>query len=1138
MKKLKVYKCMKKNDHNSRRMLDHLSKRVETVKFMLVLLGCLAGFPICAENTTISIMQQLEHRETTIIDIFKLIETETDYVFLYSEEIRSELGKRVIPSKTSGSIEEILNPLFASTPLTYQVNDKQVVVKRKSIPAPSFPGTQQQKRIITGIVVDTFKEPLIGVSVAVKGTKKGAVTDAEGHFEIENLPENAILVISYVGYITQEIPLKEMKHIAITLREDTQMLDDVVIIGYGASSARKVNNAVTKVSTETIKNMSVSNMASALSGLGRGLIIKQTGGGPGWDIPTVSIRGGGEPLYVIDGIISTKNDFARLSSSDVEDITLLKDAGATAVYGSRAADGVVLVTTKNPKGNKISYSNNFSWATPTVNPGRMNSYEYVSFCNKIADATGVARPYTDDAVANYLSGTDPNYGSTIYWDEVFKSYAPSQRHNLTLQGVEETVKYVLSLNYQTAKSKYRVSDAHYQDIYSVLGKIGKHYKEIGIKIDAKLAATIRDYKSTPFDYGTIFGHTNKKLPILNPFNSQGHYKQIDGIYNPFYLVDPANGYQRIKDNVFTGTVTASWDLPWIEGLQVGLTGNYGINFSHNKNFKSLQPFYDDNDQPIYQEKPSLSESKNNYNNWTIQTYINYKKKIDEHNLEAALYYEAYEYKSWDLSASRKDYTSDVIDQLFFGPQAGLTNSGSANESARLAYIGRLAYDYNDKYLISGSFRYDASERFRPEDRWGLFPSVSLGWRISKESFTESLFEKLKISNLKLRFSYGQTGNDAISRFAYLSTYSVTDKRYYMGNEWVSGIYSNGLPAGDISWYKQISYNAGIDLDLFDSRLKLVGDGFYYRTSGFLGSPKVDYTVPLGFSLPQINSGAQRRGGYELSADWKDKIGTDFEYMVGANFTHFGQLWENNPSESLTTTMNPYLRTNHVDAYYYTHGYKTDGYYTSMEDVLGNPRLNGQVEMLPGDLKYIDTNGDGKIDSDDKRKIGKWTFPTSYLGFNMGIAYKGFYVSALFQGAFNFSMISQENFRFERGAAGQTVSELTDVWTPENTNARFPRTNLNSGRSLNFNQGDGSVADFWLRRGDYVRLKNLEIGYDLKKSVLKNVNFIKGFNVFFNGTNLFTIAPDLMGLVDPESSNFYMDSYPIDKTYSFGVNIDF
>ena len=301
---------MKKAITNSRRLVNLLCKRIENVKFILILSMIIIVPPVWADTPIISIIQKLDHRNTTMIDIFKLIEEETGYVFFYSEEIQSELGKKVTPVKTSGSIEEILNPLFEKSSLTYQINGTQVVVKRKSISAPAVSSVQQQKGKITGTVVDTFKEPLIGVSVAVKGTTQGAVTDADGNFEIENLPENAVLVISYIGYVTQEIPLKNNKHVAVTLKEDTQVLDDVVIIGYGSSSTRKINNAVTKVATETIKNMSVSNMASALSGLGRGLIIKQSGGGPGMDIPTVSIRGGGEPLYVIDGISHSRVRFA------------------------------------------------------------------------------------------------------------------------------------------------------------------------------------------------------------------------------------------------------------------------------------------------------------------------------------------------------------------------------------------------------------------------------------------------------------------------------------------------------------------------------------------------------------------------------------------------------------------------------------------------------------------------------------------------------------------------------------------------------------------------------------------------------------------------------------------------------------
>ena len=1106
-----------------------------TTILLLSSICCMASSTY-AQNFKISINKT----NSSIINILKELEEKSEFTFFFNDNQVNALKKTSINAKNA-SLEEILDEILKNTGYEYRIIDRQVLIKASNPDSETtqlFTSLQQIKKLITGIVVDEIGESIVGVNVVEKGTTNGVVTNVEGKFSI-SATEGSILRISFIGYLEQEVEIKDQNNLRIILREDLQRIDEVIVIGYGSSSTRKINTAASKIETETIKNMAVSNMASALSGLGRGLILKHTSGGPGWDIPDISIRGGGDPLYVIDGIISTKNDFARLSTNDVEDVTLLKDAGASAVYGSRAANGVILITTKNPNSNKISYSNNFSWGAPTVNPDHMDSYEYVSFCNRIANAYGVPQPYSDDVVEKYRLGNDPDYTSTIYYDEVFKKYSSTQRHNLTLQGKEESINYVLSLNYQTAKSKYLISDSHYQDVYSVMGKIGKEYKKLGIKINAKLGATIRDYKTTPFSYYYIFIHANTKLPILNPFNSQGNYKQIDGIYNPYYMVDPANGYERLKDNVFTNTVSATWDLPWVKGLQFGITGNYGISFFHNKSFTSLQPFYDDNDLPIYQEKPSLSESKNNWNNWTIQAHVNYKKQIDKHSFDAALYYEAYEYKQWNLSASRKDYTSDVIDQLFFGAQAGLTNSGSADESARLSYIGRGSYDYNDKYFVSGSFRYDASERFRPEDRWGFFPSFSLGWRISKEPFTEALFEKFRISNLKLRFSYGQVGNDNIARFAYLSTYNVADKRYYLGNEWVSGIYSNGLPAGDISWYKQENYNGGIDIDFFNNRLKFVADAFYYRTSGFLRSPQVDYTVPLGFSLPQINSGSQRRGGFELAADWKEKTTSGIEYSFGANFTYFEQLWEDNPGESMTTTMNPYSRTNHQNSNYYTIGYQSEGYYTSMDEILNHPRLNGQVEMLPGDLKFIDANGDGKIDSYDKRRIGKSTFPNTYFGVNMSFAYKGFYVNALFQGAFNYSMTMDQIYRFERGASSQTLKKMTDIWTPDNTDARFPRANLNSGRGINYNQGDGSFADFWLVRGDYVRLRNVEIGYDLKRSLMKRVTFVEGINIFFNGTNLFTIAPQLMGLADPENlSAINASTYPIEKTFSLGVNIDF
>lgn len=989
---------------------------------------------------------------------------------------------------------------------------------------------------ITGLVVDSDDIPIIGATVAVKNVAgEGTITDMDGKFSID-VKKGSILVFSYIGMKSQEMTVTNSSPMKIKMISESVDLEEVVVVGYGSQSVRKVSSAVTKMKTDKVENVPYSNMASALSGLGQGLIIKQSGGGPGNDVPNISIRGGGEPLYVIDGMISTKSSFARLSANDIDNISLLKDAGASAIYGSRASNGVVLVTTKNATSDRISYSNNFSFSTPTVNPAHLNSYEYVSFVNNVADATGVNRPYTDEQVQKYLDGTDPNYTSTIFYDEVFRKFAPSNRHNLTFQGSEKSIKYLLSFTASKQNSRFQDQDLNYNKVYSVLGKITKEYKKIGLEIDSKLSANLQNKRGLAerLNYYETFTAINATIPILRPFNDQGNYMQINGIKNPFYVTDSSNGYTRNNNNEYNGTLFVKWNIPWVEGLKIGVNGNYTINTTHDKSFTNLQPFYDVDNNPIYQEKPSLSETKTNSSNWTVQAYVNYDKTIKKHTIGASLYYEAYEYKYNLLSASRKDFMSGAIDELFFGSQNGLGNNGKSDESARLAYIGRLSYDYADKYFLVGSFRYDASERFRKEDRWGFFPSFSAAWRISGEEFTKDLFKKIRLDDLKLRLSYGKVGNDDIARFAYMSTFSVIDKCYMFGDNWNTGIYSDGLPAGDISWYSQTDYNVGLETSWLDYRLKMTVDAFYYRISGFLKSPNLDYSAPLGFALPKINSGSQRRGGFEFNINWQDKIGSDFEYGLGLNMTHYETLWEENPDESEVNLLNPYIRTTHQGSNYWGIGYINDGYYQSMDDILNSPRLNGQVEMLPGDLKYKDMNGDGKIDSYDQRRIGYSSEPRMYYAFNGNISYKGLYVNALIQGAANYSMQMKQHLMFERGASEVTLNKLTDVWTPENPNARYPRINVTGGRVLNQN-----LSDFWLVDAKYVRLKSLEIGYDLKRDVFKNLKFINKMNVFFSGTNLLTFAPGLMGLMDPENgAQMQFNTYPVDKTFSFGLNLEF
>ena len=1061
----------------------------------------------------------------TVRELLRDIEDQSGFFFLYKNE-EIDTDRRVNINPEDYTIENILTRMFKDTGVKYEIHNRQIVLSNGE------EKTVLQKRTIRGTVKDKTGGVLPGVSVVVQGTTEGTITDFDGKFELGNVSNETTLVFSFVGMKTMEIVVGNQSVLSIVLEEDEIGLEEIIAIGYGSKSKRKVLNSISKVDVEKLENASYSNMGQALAGVSPGVILKQSGGGPGNDVPSISIRGGGDPLYVIDGVTSTKNDYANLSPNDIQDISILKDAGASAIYGARAANGVVLVTTKKAEGNSISYSNLFSTSTPALKPDFLSSYDYASFNNEIAGMYGISNPWTDDELQKFKDGTDPDYPNTNWWNTVLKP-APSQRHNLSMSGKEKTIDYLFSLSYQKQGSGYKSSDAHSLKKYNILSKVGKSYDELGLKLDLTIRSTFTDYEDVPFSYWFIFGHVNNTLPYRKPYDEQGRYLAINSTNNPAYETDPANGYNNSWTRYFNGITNVTWDVPWVKGVQLGVMTNYNLNFYKSKQWRTLQPVYSNAGDKNDQEAPKLTESRTAARNYTFQSFVKYKRSFGDHNLDGSFYYEEVEGYYSNLSASRRDYVSGAIDYLFAGPQDGLTNTGSGDEYARRGYIGRLGYDYKDKYLLSASFRYDGSERFRKEDRWGFFPSIGLGWRMSDENFFRNLVPESVINNMKLRLSYGETGNESVARFAFLSTFQPVEKRYYWGGSWIGGFRDNGLPAGDITWYKQKSYNLGVETDFLNNRLKTAFDAFYYRTTGFLASPEDIYTTPLGTGLPKINYGARRRGGYELNLEWKDKIKGELEYSLGFNLTYYEKFWELKPNESESSLKNPRTRETY-DSNSTGTGYRSLGYYSSNQDVMNNPRRAGSVDLLPGDLKYKDLNGDGRINGDDVERIGKGGTPDYYYGVNLGASYRGFYMSAVIQGASNFDMWLNGRYSYDDGGADLlTVKPQTDVWTPNNTNARFPRINPTGKRSNNVDP----TSDAWLLTLSYVRLKNIELGYNLKIKQLQRLG-VKDFRVFVSGTNLLTYAPKVDGLFDPEASDGYGYGYPVEKVMSIGLNVKF
>ncbi len=1095
-----------------------------TTLFLFVCVFCSFASETHSQNSRVSIVKD----NLRLDQILEEIENQTDYLFIYNTEVN--ITKSISVKVRNKPVSELLNDLFRDTDIHYQLEGTHIILSKKANTDKAL--SDQPTKSVTGKITDSLGTPLPGVSVVIKGTTTGVITDANGNYSLPGISENSVLQFSFVGMKMQEINVSGKSTVNVVLTEETVGIEEVVAVGYGSKSARKVLTSVSKVNVEKLNNASYSNMGQALSGVSPGLILKQSGGGPGGDVPSISIRGGGDPLYVIDGVTSSKTDFARLSPNDIGSISVLKDAGAAAIYGARAANGFILIETKKAQGNSITYSNIYSYSSLALDHNPLSSYEYATFNNKIGSMYGLAAlPWSDEAIKKFKDGSDPvNYPNTD-WMDLTVGVAPSQKHNLSVSGTEKTIKYLFSLSLQDQNSMYKEPDVFKLQNYSVLSKVTKEFGKSGLTFDFTFRGSVQNHNFVPYSAWAIFGHATNNLPYKRAYDEQGRYMQVNGFNNPVYEISGDNGYNRYKGRNFNGIAKFTWDVPFVKGLQLGLVGNQTLNFLAQKSWKAQQPVY--NDAGVAQPTPPivLDENNTNSSDYLVQSFINYKRKFNEHNLDASLYYEQSEFYSNYLSAHREGFISDAVDQMFAGPNEDLSNSGSASEGARMGLIGRVSYDYKDKYLFEHAFRYDGSDRFRKGDRFGYFPSLSLGWRFSEEGFFKSLVPESIVNDAKLRLSYGESGRDDIARHAYLTTFQPVDKRFYWMDQWATGYRDNGLPAGDITWYTQKSYNAGLETSMLDNKLKGSIDAFYYRTSGHLGAPKNIYSTPLGTSLPQINKGAERRGGYELNLNWNDKKG-DFEYGIGFNLTHYESFWELNPGESESALKNPRIRSTY-ESNYTTTGYKNDGFFTSTNDILNSPQRTGMIELLPGDVKFVDLNGDGLVDGNDETRLGIGGFPDYYYGFNLNASYKGFYMFAVFQGASNYDMWLGGRFSYESGSETLTQHNQTDVWTPDNTDARFPRVNLSGTRS----QNTGVRSEVFKINMAYVRLKNIEIGYNIKKEWLERVKLTEA-RVFVSGSNLFTYAPGTLDMHDPETGDAANYAYPVEKMYSFGVNLKF
>lgn len=1016
-------------------------------------------------------------------------------------------------------------------------------------PSPVQQEIRQSSVRISGKVVDANGEPVIGASVAEKGTTNGVITDFDGNFVL-NVSLGSKISVSYVGYGTQEFAVGDKRTFNIVMKEDSELLDEVVVMAYNTTVKRKLTNAVTTVDTKQISDLaSYSNVTQAIQGRAPGVYINNSTGMPG-STPSLTIRGNNDPftspLYVIDGIVQDAETFNRLNSQDIESISIMKDAASAAVYGAVAGNGVVVVKTKSGKAGKarINYTFDQQINQPTNRKQNISSYELATTANEINRMFGNPEPYDQTALDAYRTGSDPiNYPSLDWWDIVMRKVATAQRHSLTIDGGSEDTQYHMSLGYYnqgTLAKPVNGEDVFNYKQYNVGINVNHTFRKIGLRVGFDFKGSLDASKGK--NEGNI-ATTAKTLANVRLYNAEGKYYAN----TPYLNVDPRTGYTQKKKPIANVRLNLDWDVIGVKGLKATFVGNYRSWNSSEKQWNNayVPSYYDDGSQYEATVSPSLMMRKDDGWRYEFNVGLHYNTTIAEkHTLDIGAYYnQLEEYSEW-ISATRMDYLSSSVDQIFAGPESSMSNNGSAAEKGRLGFVGVLNYDYLGRYLLTANFRYDGSDNYAKGNRWGFFPSVSAGWVFSDENFMKNIRETIRMNLFKIRASWGKTGvetnfNDDgvdLARFAQFANWSLGNADFDVDGKRASAVTIPGLVSPDLSWYSTTSFNVGVDYAFLNSRLSGSIDYFVQNTKGYLISPSNIYKTPLGTSLPQIGSNDEyRRAGAEFMIRWRDSVGK-LNYEIGANLSFYDKLWVRKTQDQ-TVAANPL--TNEVGKTISdgTRTWITDGLYQNADDLINNPHASWTSNLVTGDIKYVDVNGDGRIDTDgtysgDKVFNHRKSEPLMQYGIDFLLEYDGFFLSGLIQGAgTNWKFIGQN--AMPMGVDRLRYSKELDYWTPTNTDARFPLLDPGTGRTNN-NQRE---VTYWMVNCAYVRLKNLQFGYDFKYKLLKNVPWIASAKLSLVGQNLLTFS-DATFFMDPEQGNTENAGYPITRTYSIVFSLGF
>ncbi len=1123
-------------------------KLLVTMKLMLLLIcgaGLLSSFgKSYAQNTKLSV----ELKNSSIEDVLNYIEVHTEYSFMYDNK-KVDVHREVDIAVKDQTVETILDQLFGNE-MKYQMVGRHIIISPKTESSDLV--STQQSGTISGRVTDSSGAPLPGVTVMLKGTTQGTITDVEGNYILPNVPGDGTLVFSFVGMKAQEVKVSGKTYISIEMTDETLSVDEVVVVGYGTQKKVTVTGSISSINGEQLKKAPVGNISTLLAGRLPGLVTYQSSGAPGYDDAAMYIRGrstsgNSSPTIIVDGV---QRSFNNLDPNEIADITILKDASAAAVYGVQGANGVILVTTRRgtSKAPRISYSTSLSVNKNTRFPEFLDGPQYAHYYNKAREMDGLPVVFSEADIDKITNG-DPDgiFGNTNWVDELFSNNGLTKHHNLSLEGGNEKTRYFVLVGYYDQEGSIKNYSFERYNLRSNIDTKVANNLTLRFDMAARLEKRSRPFYGTgKNDWNGLVQQAIRAHPFIPMYTVDGNptaARTGSSIVNPIAGRDLAGRINRTSP-VFQSNVSLTYDVPFIKGLSLNTMVGYDRDYFFEKIFNmpyKLQVF--DLATKKYQEQwapnaasglAQLTDRFDQGERLTIQSSMTYAKSFSNgHEFKGLLLYEQSSRATNEFKAVKRDFDFTDLPELDFGKEVPKAEdiSGNSGESPRAGFVGRINYSYKEKYLVELAARYDGSYKFHKDHRWGFFPAMSLAWRLSEEEFFKNALPAF--DNFKLRASVGKLGNDQINEYLFLNTMKIDQNSAVIGGTLQNSIYTASIPNISVTWETTTTYNIGFDSQFWKGLLGIEFDWFYKKTVDILKSQSGSYPPSIGGNFPSIvNLGIVDNRGFDFSITYNKRAG-NFSYGAKLNMN-----WARNRIIKTDDSPNApdyvKLTGRSVDG---KHGLVSLGLFKSDEEALMYPSVVAGVQG--GDIRHKDLNGDGKINYDqDRTWIGKSNVPELVFGLNLFAGWKNFDFTALIQGGAIadialmgfYPNVGYSDTEFTRpfyGGGNTPLYLVQDSWTYDNPEGKYPR--LTTLSRVN----NAWASTFWIKDASYARLKNVQLGYNFPKKLVRKVG-IQDLRMYVSGMNLITISG--LKYLDPEAPDVNNGYYPQQMTFTMGLNL--